>query len=113
MEPVNAESVSSVLSSSDPLNLGQGNDKKESVVESMPRENRIPVHCEGNVQTNTTALAETRTKRNTKRKTREAVLKKNQLTHKEKDFQKEKLLPAWHEHHPGNDILKNFADFFD
>ena len=49
MEPVNAESVSSVLPSSDPLNSGQGNDEEESVVESMPRENRIPVHYEGNV----------------------------------------------------------------
>ena len=78
MEPVNVESVSSMLPSTDPLNSGQENDKIESVVESMPRENSIPVHYEGNVQTNTTTLAETRTKRNTKRKTREAVLKKNQ-----------------------------------
>ena len=82
MEPANVESVSSVLPSTDPLNSGQENDKIESVVESMPRENSIPVHCEENVQTNNTALAQTRTKRSAKRKTRTAVLKKNQSIQK-------------------------------
>ena len=90
MEAVNVESISSVLPSTDSLNSGQENVKIESVVDSMPRENSIAVRCEENVQTNTTALAQTRTKRSAKRKTRKAVLKKNQS--KQKKGKKRKIV---------------------
>ena len=72
MEPVNVESYFSATRNRS-LKSGQENFKIDSVVESMPRENSTPGHCEGNVQANTTTLAETRTKRNTKRKIRAAV----------------------------------------
>ncbi len=105
MERVKVERISSTASSPDPLNLGKGDDNRESVIESMPSE--IPVATEEKAQTNETTLAET--KWNSKLNPWKADLQKKQSTLKrnKKDRKEEKLLQSCQEHHTGNNSLKN------